>query len=80
MRIKGNEWLRVKQVKEKLVSSVRQRWWERERTSTGEEKNDARKGLGCAGLCLGCTQGCCLMTAGLDMESALCKITRWKSE
>lgn len=43
-----------------------------------EEKDHARKGLGCACLCLGCTQGCCLMTAGLDTESASCEITRWK--
>lgn len=34
MRIKGNEWLRLKEVKEKQVSSATQRWWEVEGTET----------------------------------------------
>lgn len=36
---------------------MRQRWWEKEKTSTGEEGDNAKEGSGCACLCLGVDPG-----------------------
>lgn len=53
--------------------------WRGTPTGGGDGSVSLRESLGCACLRTGSTQGCRLMTAELDMESASCKITRWKS-
>lgn len=50
MRIKGNEWLRVKQVKETLVSSECQTKMVKDWEDRGESEKGARKVLGCLGI------------------------------
>lgn len=57
MKIKGNEWLGLKEVKEKPVSSAPQRWWEVEGTETEGVTEHVKKVFRCACLC--CTQGFC---------------------